>query len=651
MNDELKHLLATASNDKQKIDILNDATWDIRYTDPQHGLQLVQEAHHLVTTGDFKYQPYHKGLAYSLRNLAEMNYRLSHYDTALSYALKALSWFEELNLPDGIMTTLRIIGGIHYELGNYSKTLELLLQSLEISQEIGDKYNNASALSGIGIIYNDLEYYQQALQTFQRCMQICQAINDEKLKAVTLNNMTIVYCNLKDYDKSLQMGYQSLQIAQKEHISVFEGYVLESIGKTYFDMGNYEKAFYYFQQCLDIAERVKNKSNQVNALRNIGKIYHKRHDTNKALSYLHKSLDIAQEIDSKPEIFVCHEALVETYKERGDFQKALYHHEQFHNIEKTVFNEKADKKLKLLQVIHETETSKREAEIYQLKNVALEKEITERKHAEKLLKEAHQEIVGLNRRLEEENVRLETELKVARQIQKMLLPTESELRKIEELDIAGFMQPADEVGGDYYDVLEHNGLIKIAIGDVTGHGLESGLVMLMTQTAVRTLLTSDETNHVRFLSILNHTIYDNIQRMKTHKYLTLTLLDYQAGELRLSGKHEDVILVRQGGIIELIDTSELGFPIGMIDPINKFIGEITMQLQSGEGIVLYTDGITEAENMQGKFYGLEQLCDMVSQNWHQSAKDVKTAIVADVQNHIGEQKVYDDLTLLVIKLK
>ncbi|HCA97976.1 MAG TPA: hypothetical protein DEP38_26245, partial [Cyanobacteria bacterium UBA9226] len=106
---------------------------------------------------------------------------------------------------------------------------------------------------------------------------------------------------------------------------------------------------------------------------------------------------------------------------------------------------------------------------------------------------------ALNEKLKAENIRLSAELEVTRKLQKMILPKQEELDAIEELEIAGFMEPADEIGGDYYDVFSENGRVKISIGDVTGHGLESGVVMLMTQTAVRTLQESNQTDPVQFL--------------------------------------------------------------------------------------------------------------------------------------------------------
>jgi serine phosphatase RsbU (regulator of sigma subunit) len=265
------------------------------------------------------------------------------------------------------------------------------------------------------------------------------------------------------------------------------------------------------------------------------------------------------------------------------------------------------------------------------------------------LAQANQEITLLNQRLQSENLRMSTELDVTRQLQRMILPKEAELSQIPGLEIAGFMEPADEVGGDYYDVLQDQGLVKIGIGDVTGHGLESGVLMLMVQTAVRTLLINQETDAVRFLSTLNRVIYENVQRMNSDRNLTLTLMDYHAGRLRLSGQHEEVLIVRYDGAIERVKTNDLGFPIGLVEDISQFVSYLDVELQSGDGMILYTDGITEAANLLDELYGLDRLCQVVSQHWQKSAQEIRYAVIEDVRHHIGEQKIFDDITLLVIK--
>ncbi|MDJ0731646.1 MAG: SpoIIE family protein phosphatase [Crocosphaera sp.] len=254
-------------------------------------------------------------------------------------------------------------------------------------------------------------------------------------------------------------------------------------------------------------------------------------------------------------------------------------------------------------------------------------------------------------KLKEENLRLSAEIEITRRLQQMILPKTDELKQIEGLDIAGFMEPATDVGGDYYDVLNQNGRVKIGIGDVTGHGLESGVVMIMVQTAIRTLMTQNEADPLKFLSVINRTIFDNVERINSDKNLTLSLLDYEENCLRLSGQHESLIVVRKGGEIEIVDTIDLGFPVGLEEDISDFLGETEILLNPGDVVVLYTDGITEAENPVGEMYGLERLCEIVSQNWEQSAQEIKTAVINDVKQHIDTQTVYDDITLLVIKQK
>ena len=268
------------------------------------------------------------------------------------------------------------------------------------------------------------------------------------------------------------------------------------------------------------------------------------------------------------------------------------------------------------------------------------------------LAQANTQILSLNERLKVENIRMSAELDVTRRLQQMILPQQQELESIEGLEIAAFMEPADEVGGDYYDVLNHGGKATIGIGDVTGHGLESGVLMIMAQTAIRTLLVHNETDPVKLLQTVNQTLFDNVERMNCGKSMSLSLLEYRGDNiLRLSGQHEEVIVVRSSGEVERIDTIELGFPIALEADIADFIATTEIQLNSGDVVVLYTDGITEAFDMNQKEYGIEPMIELVAFNREKSAAEIKQAIIDDVRRYIGEQKVFDDITLVVIKQK
>jgi len=265
---------------------------------------------------------------------------------------------------------------------------------------------------------------------------------------------------------------------------------------------------------------------------------------------------------------------------------------------------------------------------------------------------ANREICALNERLKEENLRMSAELDITRQMQQMVLPRPEELAAFKQLDldIAAYMEPASEVGGDYYDVLQVDDRLIIGIGDVTGHGLESGVIMLMVQMAVRTLLANQVSDPVLFLHALNQALYANIQRMGTDKNLTLALLEYRQHRLRICGQHEEILVIRRDGSLERIDTLDLGFMIGMIDNIDKFVGCCEIQLDSGDGIVLYTDGITEAHSPDNQLYGIARLSEVVSRNWlAQSAQQVVQRVVEDVKAFTGGREIADDMTLVVLK--
>lgn len=265
------------------------------------------------------------------------------------------------------------------------------------------------------------------------------------------------------------------------------------------------------------------------------------------------------------------------------------------------------------------------------------------------LETANSEIVALNNRLKTENLRLGAELDVAKRIQEMVLPRRSELEGIPQLEIAAFMEPADEVGGDYYDVLFDGSRIKVGIGDVTGHGLESGVLMLMVQSVARALQEKGDRDPIAFLDVLNRAVYKNITRTRSDKHLTLAFVDYEDGRVTLSGQHEEVLIIRANGDTERIDTMDLGFPVGLEADISAFVATLDLDFGADDILILHTDGITEAENEKGEMFGLDRLTQSAHENREKPAKGIAEAVINDVKSHIGGYKVFDDITLVVLK--
>jgi PAS domain S-box-containing protein len=283
-------------------------------------------------------------------------------------------------------------------------------------------------------------------------------------------------------------------------------------------------------------------------------------------------------------------------------------------------------------------------------------DITQRKQAQEAVEIASRakteyvaEIKRLNNRLEQENSRMSGELEITQRLQQMMLPRDEDLSSISNLDISGFMESAAEVGGDYYDVVSGDGGVVFGIGDVTGHGLESGVIAIMVQTAVRTLLASGHYESRKFFEVLNRVVYDNASRMNCDRNVTLSLLHYQDRIVTISGQHEEVLIVRGNGELERHDTLNLGFTLGLESDISHLIDEAKVPLQPGDVMVVYTDGITEAINNVGVTYGIERLAEAVRSSHERPSRGIREAVLRNLRDHIEGQELLDDISLLVIK--
>ena len=282
----------------------------------------------------------------------------------------------------------------------------------------------------------------------------------------------------------------------------------------------------------------------------------------------------------------------------------------------------------------------------------ISRNITELKITQQALEKANEEILRLNELLQKENVRMKTELDVARQMQDMIIPQQDELEKIQEIDIFGNVETAEEVGGDYYDVFTKNESIYIGVGDVAGHGLKSGIIMIMLQTAIRTLIEAGINNLLDIVSIINNVLYKNIRRMESSKMLTLVFLQYNDHKIKITGHHEDIIIIRQSNKQqEIMETHDLGVPLAVLPKIHKLVKEREISLEPGDGIVLFTDGITEARNSLKKLYGVKRLSTIVKNYWYKKPNEICNHVFTDLKNFVGDEKMHDDVALLIIKQK
>ncbi len=220
------------------------------------------------------------------------------------------------------------------------------------------------------------------------------------------------------------------------------------------------------------------------------------------------------------------------------------------------------------------------------------------------------EELATSRAEQAEKTRLTRELEIAQRIQTTILPKGL---RVPGLSLSAQMVPATEVGGDYYDVIPCADGCWIGVGDVAGHGLSAGLVMLMVQSAFAALVrTLPEATPRQLVVALNQLIFDNVRnRLGSDEHVTFTALRYFSdGRLLFAGAHEPILIHRHATRrCDLVETP--GTWLGVIPDISRATTDTVVQLSPGDVVVLYSDGVLEAASPTGQQLGMDRLQDAI----------------------------------------
>jgi phosphoserine phosphatase RsbU/P len=247
--------------------------------------------------------------------------------------------------------------------------------------------------------------------------------------------------------------------------------------------------------------------------------------------------------------------------------------------------------------------------------------------------------------------RLEKEVEIAKEIQLNLLP--SKMPELKLFDITGVMEPAREIGGDYYDILisPNQKEILFAIGDVSGKGLPAGMVMVTARTIIHSVIRRlKEVSQI--MKELNSYLYYNYKNSATTRFMSMICLLWNEDENEFTfagGGHGDFLIYRKKtNQIETIFTG--GTILGIIPDIERTYSEGKIKLEEGDSILLFTDGVTETQNIKGEMYEQSRLIESFLKNANKSSEEILNSIKEDLKEFSKNMKTqHDDITMLLIK--
>jgi sigma-B regulation protein RsbU (phosphoserine phosphatase) len=245
---------------------------------------------------------------------------------------------------------------------------------------------------------------------------------------------------------------------------------------------------------------------------------------------------------------------------------------------------------------------------------------------------------------------LRRDLALAAEVQRRLLPTASPV--VDMAEFAAISLPARSIGGDYYDFIQvGDQRIGIALADVSGKGVAAALIMSVVQASLRLIASDGDISLPRLASRMNDFLY---RTTPGNKYATFfyAQLDGDRRQLRyVNAGHNPPFLVRAVDAIEGADMLELtigGAVVGMLPDMSY--EEATVDLRSGDVLLAYTDGVTEAHNPDQAEFGEERLKTLLREVSHLSADEIRARISSELKAWIHDSEQYDDLTFVVMKV-
>ena len=271
-----------------------------------------------------------------------------------------------------------------------------------------------------------------------------------------------------------------------------------------------------------------------------------------------------------------------------------------------------------------------------------------RHHMGVRLKKAHDDLKTAYDQLEETTTakeRMESELRIARDIQMSMVP--SVFPNVEGLDMYALMTPAKEVGGDLYNFLKKDDKLYFCIGDVSGKGVPASLFMTLATRGFLTLASTGR-KPAEIATRMNVELSNNNEM---GMFVTMFICAYHLKDGRLeycNAGHNPPVIGNAEGQYAFLDVKEANAPIGLW-PDLEYVGE-EMDLPSNSMMLLYTDGLNEAENRQQEQYGEDRIIQLMTSHASLSTRDMIEALKADTDQFRDGAEQNDDLTMLAFRV-
>jgi diguanylate cyclase (GGDEF)-like protein len=354
-------------------------------SNPQHAYILALEAVRQIGDQNNTSLPHRRLRGQALILAGRASLITDTPERAIPSFLQALTCYNPASDLPEIIPAHTGLGVGYMDLGVYPEALQHLMRALTISRNLKDQRGQVISLNHLGRLYHLHGELPKAFTHLEQALERIKDLPDDRLEADILLNLCNACRATNQLPRAIQAGLRAVEIYQQHKYRPGEARALNALGEAYLEAEEYQHALDILQLTAEAAERNSQRLELSRALRKIG-ILHARQERNEwGQKYLTRALEIATEINAQREQAECYFELAGIHKVAGDYRLALEHLENYHTLNRAAFDSESDRRLKNIEIIHQVETARKDAEIYQLRNVQLQQEIEERKKAQAAL--------------------------------------------------------------------------------------------------------------------------------------------------------------------------------------------------------------------------------------------------------------------------
>ncbi|NWF81814.1 MAG: tetratricopeptide repeat protein [Chloroflexi bacterium] len=368
----------------RRIELLNALAWELSDSDASHALEFAETAYALSDAQLDHDGPYRRGLAYSLRTQGYLDMRTGAYPRGMERLLRAQALFEALRtdgappIEDGLGDVFDGIAGIYAQMGDYPEALDYSYKMLALAEARGDLRRILNARNNLAVIFAQTGEFERAIEIQHQNARDAVAIGYQRIEAIAYLNLSDLYLRLDRLTSALAAAEQGLAVVRAVPFAIFEVYALDRLGRIRLKLGDHAGGLDALEQALAAARRLGSQHNEAVCLTFLGRVYNELGQLDQARDFLEQAIAVAESIQSKPEQITAHLALAELFERQDEPALALAHVKQHHALKELVAGEKANQRLKVLQVIHDTATARKEALTFQQRADELQRIVDER---------------------------------------------------------------------------------------------------------------------------------------------------------------------------------------------------------------------------------------------------------------------------------